>query len=62
MSLRQDYTLASGDSALYPLLHFVMDDLPTKSKAPELDAANTQACAHVQVCVCVGGEAYVPLM
>lgn len=39
----QDYTLASGDNALYPLLHFVMDDLPTKSKAPDLDASNTLA-------------------
>lgn len=28
------------ESALYPLLHFVLDDLPTDTKAPELDDAN----------------------
>lgn len=30
------------DNALFPLLHFVMDDLPTSTKAPELDDRNTQ--------------------
>jgi L-aminoadipate-semialdehyde dehydrogenase len=29
-------TLSSGNNALYPLLHFVLDDLPTRSKTPEL--------------------------
>ncbi|KAF8434536.1 hypothetical protein L210DRAFT_3553148 [Boletus edulis BED1] len=29
------------DNALFPLLHFVLDDLPTSTKAPELDDANT---------------------
>ncbi|ODV60929.1 L-aminoadipate-semialdehyde dehydrogenase [Ascoidea rubescens DSM 1968] len=29
------------DNALYPLLHFVLDDLPTDTKAPELDDLNT---------------------
>ncbi|KAI0336753.1 L-aminoadipate-semialdehyde dehydrogenase large subunit [Cubamyces sp. BRFM 1775] len=28
------------DHALFPLLHFVLDDLPTSTKAPELDDAN----------------------
>lgn len=36
-----DHTLTSQDNALYPLLHFVMDDLPTSTKGPELDDANT---------------------
>lgn len=31
------------DNALFPLLHFVLDDLPTSTKAPELDDANTAA-------------------
>lgn len=31
------------DNALFPLLHFVLDDLPTSTKAPELDDRNTQA-------------------
>ena len=35
--------MSSSDSALYPLLHYVLDDLPTKSKAPDLDASNTLA-------------------
>ncbi|KAF5383313.1 hypothetical protein D9615_004989 [Tricholomella constricta] len=29
------------DNALFPLLHFVLDDLPTSTKAPELDDTNT---------------------
>ncbi|KAF5390097.1 hypothetical protein D9757_003872 [Collybiopsis confluens] len=29
------------DNALYPLLHFVLDDLPTSTKAPMLDDRNT---------------------
>ncbi|KAE9396455.1 large subunit of L-aminoadipate-semialdehyde dehydrogenase [Gymnopus androsaceus JB14] len=31
------------DNALYPLLHFVLDDLPTSTKAPMLDDRNTIA-------------------
>jgi L-2-aminoadipate reductase len=30
------------DNALFPLLHFVLDDLPTSTKAPELDDRNMQ--------------------
>ncbi|KAF9929558.1 large subunit of alpha-aminoadipate reductase [Linnemannia zychae] len=37
-----EYTMKSQDSALYPLLHLVMDDLPTSTKSPELDDAHTQ--------------------
>ena len=31
------------DNALFPLLHFVLDDLPTSTKAPELNDSNTRA-------------------
>lgn len=31
------------ENALFPLLHFVLDDLPTSTKSPELDDRNTQA-------------------
>lgn len=34
------YTMQANNSALYPLLHFVLDDLPTKSKGPTLDYSN----------------------
>jgi L-aminoadipate-semialdehyde dehydrogenase len=30
------------DNALYPLLHFVLDDLPTSTKSPHLDDSNTR--------------------
>lgn len=30
------------DNALYPLLHFVLDDLPQSTKAPELDDTNAR--------------------
>mgnify|MGYP006940040278 CR=1 FL=1 len=35
-------TMSLSDNALYPLLHFVLDDLPTKSKAPDLDSSNAE--------------------
>ncbi|CAG8824475.1 8865_t:CDS:2, partial [Racocetra persica] len=37
-----EFTLQQQDNALYPLLHFVLDDLPTSTKAPELDDRNTR--------------------
>lgn len=37
-----EFTMARSDSALYPLLHFVLDDLPTSTKSPELDDVNTR--------------------
>ncbi|CAG8503059.1 14139_t:CDS:2 [Funneliformis caledonium] len=37
-----EFTLQAGDNALYPLLHFVLDDLPTSTKSPELDNTNTR--------------------
>lgn len=40
-------TLTSSDHALYPLLHFVLDDLPTSTRSPQLDDANTRfACEN----------------
>ncbi|KAF0374315.1 L-aminoadipate-semialdehyde dehydrogenase [Gigaspora margarita] len=36
-----EFTLRQEDNALYPLLHFVLDDLPTTTKSPELDDTNT---------------------
>jgi len=35
-----EFTLGSNDNALYPLLHFVLDDLPNKSRSPILDSSN----------------------
>lgn len=42
-------TMSSNDHALYPLLHFVLDDLPTSTKAPELDDTNTVHACKKQV-------------
>eukprot|EP00054_Salpingoeca_dolichothecata_P011596 m.64349 g.64349 ORF g.64349 m.64349 type:complete len:1290 (+) comp19542_c0_seq1:69-3938(+) len=36
-------TLATKNNALYPLLHFVLDDLPTRSKSPALDSKQLMA-------------------
>ncbi|KAI9291055.1 large subunit of L-aminoadipate-semialdehyde dehydrogenase [Neoconidiobolus thromboides FSU 785] len=41
-----EVTLKSSDNALYPLLHFVLDDLPTSTKAPSLD--DTQCLKLIQ--------------
>ncbi|KAI8997523.1 L-aminoadipate-semialdehyde dehydrogenase [Pilobolus umbonatus] len=38
-----EYTLKSQDHSLFPLLHFVLDDLPTSTKSAPLDDKNTQA-------------------
>jgi L-2-aminoadipate reductase len=37
-----ELTLSTSDHALFPLLHFVLDDLPTSTKSPELDDQNTR--------------------
>jgi len=37
----EQHVMEVQDNALFPLLHFVLDDLPTSTKAPELDDANT---------------------
>ena len=39
----EQHVMEVGDNALFPLLHFVLDDLPTSTKSPELDDANTRA-------------------
>jgi L-aminoadipate-semialdehyde dehydrogenase len=39
----EQHVMEVQDNALFPLLHFVLDDLPTSTKAPELDDANTTA-------------------
>jgi len=39
----EQHVLEVQDNALFPLLHFVMDDLPTSTKAPELSDRNTEA-------------------
>ncbi|KDQ08178.1 hypothetical protein BOTBODRAFT_118989 [Botryobasidium botryosum FD-172 SS1] len=39
----EQHVLEVQDNALFPLLHFVMDDLPTSTKAPELSGRNTEA-------------------
>ncbi|CAO3703787.1 unnamed protein product [Rhizopus stolonifer] len=38
-----EYTLKSQDHSLFPLLHFVLDDLPTSTKSAPLDDKNTQS-------------------
>lgn len=39
----EQHVMEVQDNALFPLLHFVLDDLPTSTKAPDLDDSNTQA-------------------
>lgn len=41
-SLEKFVVEGTHESALYPLLHFVLDDLPANTKAPELDDANAR--------------------
>ncbi|KAJ1305861.1 hypothetical protein OPQ81_010584 [Rhizoctonia solani] len=37
----EQHVVEVQDNALYPLLHFVLDDLPTSTKSAELDDSNT---------------------
>jgi L-aminoadipate-semialdehyde dehydrogenase len=41
----EQHVLEVQDNALFPLLHFVLDDLPANTKAAELDDTNAQALA-----------------
>ena len=41
--LLEKHVMEVQDNALFPLLHFVLDDLPTSTKAPELNDANMRA-------------------
>ncbi|KAF9049388.1 L-aminoadipate-semialdehyde dehydrogenase large subunit [Hymenopellis radicata] len=45
----EQHVMEVQDNALYPLLHFVLDDLPTSTKAPDLDDTNTKQvlAAHI---------------
>ncbi|KAF9459773.1 alpha-aminoadipate reductase Lys1p [Collybia nuda] len=38
----EQHVMEVQDNALFPLLHFVLDDLPTSTKAPGLDETNTR--------------------
>lgn len=38
--LLETFVTQGGDSSLFPLLHYVLDNLPQDTKAPELDDAN----------------------
>ncbi|KAJ7637189.1 alpha-aminoadipate reductase Lys1p [Roridomyces roridus] len=44
----EQHVMETQDNALFPLLHFVLDDLPTSTKSPELDDANTVALLTAQ--------------
>lgn len=43
-----ELTLQAEDNALYPLLYFVLDDLPTSTKSPELDNSNTREITNIE--------------
>lgn len=43
VALERYTILESKDNALYPLLHFVLDNLPQSTKTPELDDRNARA-------------------
>ncbi|KAJ2356489.1 large subunit of alpha-aminoadipate reductase, partial [Coemansia erecta] len=47
-----EYTLSNNDSALFPLLHYVLDDLPTSTKSPDLDDSHTRALLEGTGVVC----------
>lgn len=44
----EQHVMEVGDNALFPLLHFVLDDLPTSTKSPDLDDSNTVAVLKAQ--------------
>lgn len=44
----EQHVMEVQDNALFPLLHFVLDDLPTSTKAPELDDTNTTTLLRAQ--------------
>ncbi|KAJ2486818.1 large subunit of alpha-aminoadipate reductase [Coemansia sp. RSA 2050] len=51
-SVLMESTLDDRDSALYPLLHFVLDDLPTSTKSPDLDDKHTRGLLEGSGIVC----------
>lgn len=42
-ALLEQHVMQAQDNALFPLLHYVLDDLPTSTKSPELNDSNTAA-------------------
>jgi L-aminoadipate-semialdehyde dehydrogenase len=56
-----ELTLSTADHALFPLLHFVLDDLPTSTKSPELDDANTRAILKPTGVSCPKMDELLPL-
>jgi L-2-aminoadipate reductase len=44
----EQHVMEIQDNALFPLLHFVLDDLPTSTKAPELNDVNMVALLKQQ--------------
>lgn len=45
----EQHVMEVQDNALFPLLHFVLDDLPTSTKAPDLDDTNTRALLRAHI-------------
>lgn len=43
----EQHVLETQDNALFPLLHFVLDDLPTSTKSAELDDRNARSLARL---------------
>ena len=56
-----DYTVSTADHALYPLLHFVLDDLPTSTKSAELDDTNTRQITKKGKIRCESVDGLMPL-
>lgn len=46
----EKHVMTAQDNALFPLLHFVLEDLPANTKAPELDDSNTAALLRSAGC------------
>lgn len=49
IALERFTILDSKDNALYPLLHFVLDNLPQSTKAPELDDRNARTILEADI-------------
>lgn len=49
IALERYTILDAKDNALYPLLHFVLDNLPQSTKAPELDDRNARAVLEADI-------------
>ncbi|TPX41142.1 hypothetical protein SeMB42_g05706 [Synchytrium endobioticum] len=56
-----DLTIATQDNALFPLLHFVLDDLPTSTRSAELDDRNAQNIAKSAGITCQSMKSTISL-